>query len=110
MFVENALHKENPLVRRNVGKPDQPTMGVRTMEDQLQKVLVQGDEDPVLSRGCREQLPIPGIGPDDLRDIMSLLSQPYGDSSAGTAVDEEPHRLSPTCTASSRSPAIAARA
>ena len=76
MSPQNTLQQEDSLGCRNVGEPDQSAVGSRAMEDQLKEVLVKGDHDSILSGRSFQKVLVTGIGPDHLRDIMSLLAQP----------------------------------
>lgn len=109
MTIQNLLHHLDSSLRRNVREPNQSAMPSALEEHQISKILIHGDENPLL-RGCPdEDRGIAGIGAafPGLEDFVSRCAQPVGETTAGAPVDEELHEPE-TRTASRESCAMTA--
>lgn len=111
MMFDQPGDQSDTALRRNVRKPDDPGVRNVVQVDELAEVGINRNENSLFVRGAVQQRTISGVRTkfSGLDDVVPVAAKPFGQPSAGAAVDEESHD-SFTETAASVSPAITARA
>jgi hypothetical protein len=91
VFIKNLLHEGYALARGYVRQPHQATVGHVVKVDELTKVRVYRHQNTLILGGLFEECLVSGIGSElpCLDDIVTVVTQPLGQSAARTTVDEQ---------------------
>jgi hypothetical protein len=109
VVFEDLFHQLDTPVRRYIGQADNAAGRGLIEKDESTEILIHGHQNTVFDPGSLQQHSVTGIRTalPGLHHVMTLCPQPFGQTMAGTAVDEKLHRVA-TVTSSSVSWAMMA--
>ena len=91
MTREQAFHDCKAFNDQRIGKADKSFVRGAFREEKLAKVLVDGDDNALFSKGPTENRSIAWIGPalPNLRHIVSEFAQARSEPHASTAINKK---------------------
>jgi hypothetical protein len=93
MSGEHFLQQSDPLCSRHIGQAQEAAVTCAFHKKESAEILVHGDQNPLLTFGPAEKLPVSWVGPSfpGLGDIEPLRAKPFGEAMSGTTIDQKLH-------------------
>jgi len=107
MLLERRKAHRDLMSRRHFHQTDDSAMGVSLADCQLPKVLVEGDQYPLIhDSALKQRFIVPGDwGPAaNPIDVMPLLAEGFNKLPGNTGIQQQPHAWGGRTRSSTRSP------